>query len=120
VEAQLAAVDGALAALTAARVKQLLLITSSARHRERLAKHLRQLASKEAKFKQCALIAGPPLPLAYFTHRSLMQIAARGCCIPHCCPAVGTLHAQWSAIRWLRVQVPQQLALSALSGRGGG
>ncbi len=53
-EAQLAAIDGALAALTGKRVKQLQLITSSARHRERLAKHLRQQGAKEAKFKQCA------------------------------------------------------------------
>lgn len=53
VEFQLKAVSRALTALTGGRVKQLQLITSSSRHRERLAKHLRQQAAKEGKFKQC-------------------------------------------------------------------
>jgi len=55
VEFQLKAVSRALTALTGGRVKQLQLITSSSRHRERLAKHLRQQAAKEGKFKQAAL-----------------------------------------------------------------
>lgn len=49
---QAAAVEGAIAALTAERLKQLLLVRSSAQHRARLARHLRQAAAKEAKFKQ--------------------------------------------------------------------
>lgn len=52
VDEQLAAVDGAVAALSGERLKQLLLVRSSRQHRARLAKHLQQAASKEAKFKQ--------------------------------------------------------------------
>lgn len=44
--------DRAIAALSAERLKQLLLVRSSTRHRARLARHLQQAASKEAKFKQ--------------------------------------------------------------------
>ena len=49
---QLAAVDGAVAALSGERLKQLLLVRSSRQHRARLARHLQQAASKEAKFRQ--------------------------------------------------------------------
>lgn len=49
---QLAAVDGAVAALSGERLKQLLLVRSSRQHRACLAKNLQQAASKEAKFRQ--------------------------------------------------------------------
>jgi CDK5 regulatory subunit-associated protein 3 len=52
VREQLTAVDSAIAALSGERLKQLLLVRSSRQHRARLARHLQQVASKEAKFKQ--------------------------------------------------------------------
>lgn len=52
VSEQLAAVDAAIAALSAERLKQLLLVRGSRRHRARLGNHLQQAAAKEAKFKQ--------------------------------------------------------------------
>lgn len=51
---QLAAVEGAIAALAAERLKQLLLVRGSRQHRARLARHLQQAAAKEAKFQQAA------------------------------------------------------------------
>ncbi len=55
VKEQLAAVGGAIDALTGDRLKQLLLIRASGRQRARLARHLRQQAAKGDKFKQCVL-----------------------------------------------------------------
>lgn len=83
VQQQLAAVGAAIEALSGERLKQLLLIRSSGRHRARLAAHLRQQAAKEAKFKQCVLVS-----------RLLSLLAADGRTEPHVWFVSGTKSAR--------------------------